>query len=497
MSVAKIFSVLGNSSSLVPLAVKDSANCLGMTAASSVTSKDEGKDRFIDEVGTGLIWIGGIPVFKKIIDKTLFKVAGFDPEYDVRNLNNKDILNKTKEYAQNDKVKSSIEKIIENPKTFKALNFTKFAVATVATLGAYNALTDYKQKYTHKKVKEKILKQKREEAMAAMAPVLLSNFWSDKRGEQGAVAPLSNKPEKNDKTSFKGLADVMLNPAMNTLVLDGGITSERLTKSRSPQELCGYMIKEFGFLFFMYFLGNKIQGAFERKADMKHNKNIGLDARVIENEQFKAAFADGSIKESLREFDKFKSPDSAPPKKWYQNVKEFFNNPKEQGKKMYDKVAGIFKAPEVNPQDAELYDFIQNNPDNMIVKAAKQSDVVATVKKPKKWYQIFKKTEDTGVIDSRKYINMKDVRDIHKNMSKLYDQYNASNQTVDKFFEGVRNLKRGSILKNMGSTIFALGVVLPSIMLADRFLKPDNKEFAVEKEVRAQIQQEHSTAQAA
>ena len=49
---AKIFSTLGNSQSLVPLAVKDCANGAGMTAASSVTNKDEGVDRFIDEFGS-------------------------------------------------------------------------------------------------------------------------------------------------------------------------------------------------------------------------------------------------------------------------------------------------------------------------------------------------------------------------------------------------------------------------------------------------------------
>ena len=72
-------------------------------------------------------------------------------------------------------------------------------------------------------------------------------------------------------------------------------------------------------------------------------------------------------------------------------------------------------------------------------------------------------------------------------MSKLYNQFNESGQTVDEFFKGVRKLKRGSVMKNIGSTIFALGVVLPSIMLADRLLKPDNKEFAVEKAIKSQL----------
>lgn len=497
MSVAKVFSVLGNPKSLVPLAVKDSANCAGMTAASSITSREEGKDRFIDEVGTGLIWIGGIPVFKKVIDKTLFKVAGYDPKYDVRNLNNQGILDKTKEYAQSDKVKSSIEKISKNQKVFKGLNIAKFVISTVATLGAYNALTDYKQKYTHKKVKEKLLKQQEQDAKARMSQLCthsyidienspfanmavsascynntlsgLANNVSTNTGNVSNTNSNNNVNGNNQNTNFKGLADVMLDPVKNTLVLDAGITSERLTKSRSPQELVGYGIKEGGFLFFMYYLGKKIQDVVEGKADRKYNKNIGLDARVIEDEKFKASFADGSIESSLNAFERFRSPEPET-QKWYQ--------------RWHQNVTNMFKKPEPNPQDVELYDFIHNNPDNMVVKVAKQSDIIETVK-------------DTGAIDTRKYIDMDEVRTTHKNMSKLYKQYSESGQTVEEFFNGVRKLKRASVLKNIGSTIFALGVVLPSIMLADRFLKPDNKEFAVEKEVRAQLNQENAVKNAA
>ena len=52
VNVAKIYSTLGNSSSLIPLAVKDISATAGMTAGSFVTGKEEGVDRFIDEIGT-------------------------------------------------------------------------------------------------------------------------------------------------------------------------------------------------------------------------------------------------------------------------------------------------------------------------------------------------------------------------------------------------------------------------------------------------------------
>ena len=149
MLVAKIFSVLGNPQSLVPLAIKDSANIAGMTGASAVTSKEEARDRLIDEVGTGAVWLGAIPLYKKVVDKTVFKVAGYDANYDVRNLKDEKVFEQTKKYAPTEEIKSKIEKIGANKKVFKGLNAAKFVLATGGALATYNIITDMKQKYTH------------------------------------------------------------------------------------------------------------------------------------------------------------------------------------------------------------------------------------------------------------------------------------------------------------------------------------------------------------
>ena len=147
---------MGNPKSLVPLGVKDGANCLGLTTASYVTGKkEEAQDRFIDEAGTEVIWLGAIPAYKKIIDKTVFKLAKYDPKYDIRNLENKDIFEKTKKYAPTKEIADNIAKIGKNPKNFRALNFAKVATATVLALASYDILTDMKQKYTEKKLENK------------------------------------------------------------------------------------------------------------------------------------------------------------------------------------------------------------------------------------------------------------------------------------------------------------------------------------------------------
>lgn len=96
ITASKIYSTLGNNNSLVPLAIKDVANSLGLTAGSYITGDTlEGKDRFIDEFGTQAIWLFGIPAYKKAIDLTLYKILNIDPNVDVRNLKNPEILKKS------------------------------------------------------------------------------------------------------------------------------------------------------------------------------------------------------------------------------------------------------------------------------------------------------------------------------------------------------------------------------------------------------------------
>lgn len=452
--VGKIFSTLGNSQSLVPLAIKDCANGAGATAASAVTSKDEAKDRFMDEFGSEAIWLGGIPLFKTLTDKTLFQALKFDSKYDVRNLANKDIYKKTLEYAPTKEIKQNIERIGNNTKTFKNLNIAKFIVSTSLALGSYNLLTNLKQKYTENRIRTKLLKEREKQSKLKMATNenLLAN--EDKNFENLAkIRNHENDKKGDDKTSFKGLQSFMLDPVKNMFVMDAGITSQRILKSRSPQECIGYTIKESGFLFFMYVLGEKVQQHFENVADKKHNKSIALDSKVLENDNFKESFKNGTIVDDLKNF------------------------------------------ADADKGDGSLYDFIKSETDkgitkehkNGVIDVATQSDIVQTYKKPKKWYQIFKKAEDTQMLDTRKYIDLKKVRETHSNISKLYNQFEQSGQTIDEFFNGVRKLKRGSIIKNMGSTILALGLVLPSIMLADRLCRGNNKEFAVEKRIKNEL----------
>ena len=418
VNIAKVFSTLGNPDSLIPLAIKDSASTAGMTVGSYITGKEEGHDRFIDEVGTEAIWLGGLPFFKWLYDKTAFKFLGLDSKFDARNLKDKDLLTKIKEYAPTDKIKQNIEKISTKEKVFKRAATGKFFISTALTIGSYIGLTKYKQYYTDKKIRENLVKEYK---------------------ESQANNAKENKDSNKTNPSFKGLGSaiesVAFSPVKNMWVLDGAITSERLADSRSKQEFIGYTIKEASLLFFMYYAGGKIQEMFENYAEKKHKMSIGLDARVLEDGFLKKAFEDGSITKSLEEFKN------------------------------------------ANTSKANLYEFLHKQPDNLIVKTAKMSDLIAIHK-------------ESGKIDTRKYIDLKDIEGTKDKLEKLYSQFKealSKGKTSEEFFAQVKKLKRGSIVTGLGSCMLALGVLTPAVMLLNRIAANDNQEFETKKRIREQL----------
>ncbi len=418
VNAAKIYSTFGNPNSLIPLGVKDASSCLGMTAGSYITGKEEeGVDRFIDEFGTEILWLGGIPAFKWLFDKTVFKAYGLDSKIDPRILKDKVIFEKIKEFAPNDEIKNNLIKAENNSKMFKNLAAAKFVVSTVLAAVSYVTLTRLKQKYTEDKIKKNLIKE-----------------YNEKKDKD---AKKDSKVSQNP--SFKGIGRVVeefaFSPVKNMYLMDGFITTERLTDSRNPQEFIGYAIKEGSCLFFLYYAGKKIQEMFENNAKKKYNKSITLDSRVLEDDAFKKSFEDKSIEKSIIEFQK------------------------------------------ANTSSTSLYEFIHKNPENKIVKIAKQADLITELK-------------GTNKIDTRVFIDLKEVEGVHDKVLELYRQYKEALQkgeTSEAFFKGVRKLKRKSISNNIGASILALGIITPGIMLIKRLTDKSGKEFQTKKQIKEKL----------
>lgn len=419
---AKIYSTLGNPNSLIPLGVKDVSSCVGMTAGSYVTGKEEGFDRFIDEFGTETLWLGGIPALKWIYDKTVFKAFGLDAKIDPRNLKDMDMFEKVKKYAPSEEIRKNLEKAGENKRLFKNLAATKFFASTILAAGAYVGLTKLKQKYTDQKIRKNLIKEYQEEVK-----------------KKEAENQKNEKAIKTGQPSFKGLGKIVeefaFSPVKNMYILDGFITTERLKDSRTPQEFAGYVIKEGSALLFLYYAGKKIQQFMENSAKKKHDKSITLDSRVLESEELKKIFHDGTIEKSIKDFDA------------------------------------------ANTSNGNLYEFLHQNPENEVVKIAKKSDVLKTYGK-------------TNKIDTRAFVDFDEVKGINKQVNELYTQYKNAlkkGETTEEFFTKVRKLKRNSINMNIGACILALGVITPAIMLLKRKTDKGGSEFQTKKEIKEEL----------
>ena len=426
ITASTIYSKLGDNSSLVPLAIKDIANSCGLTAASYMSGDNaEGKDRFIDEFGTQAIWLWGIPVYKKLLDIALFKQAKLDPEVDARILKNKDILQAAKEMAPTETIKNSLKAVAENQSKFKALTVAKFAASTILTAGTYLGLTKFRHNYTESKIKKDYFEKMKKQQM---------NGYNTENIPFSSAFSHVHKQNKNSKNvAFTGgVQDFIFDPVKNLMLVDGAITGERLTHAKNPQDFLGYVIKEGFFWAFMYFAGPTLSKALEKFADQK-GKSIDLDSRVIFGKDLEKAFNgkdSGIMPKQIQEFKK------------------------------------------AAKSDLELYKFaVKPENKNLIIKMAKDSGIITLA-------------DGSELVDTRKYIDLKELRGICDKAEKLFTQYKKSEQPLDEFLKSVRSLKKASILKNIGACIGALGIIAPAIMLGLRKLNPD---YQVRKDIEKKL----------
>lgn len=426
ITASTVYSKLGDNSSLVPLAIKDIANSCGLTAASYMSGDNaEGKDRFIDEFGTQAIWLWGIPVYKKLLDIALFKQAKLDPEVDARILKNKDILQAAKEMAPTESIKNSLKAVAENQSKFKALTVAKFAASTILTAGTYLGLTKFRHNYTESKIKKDYFEKMKKQQM---------NGYNTENIPFSSAFSHVHKQNKNSKNvAFTGgVQDFIFDPVKNLMLVDGAITGERLTHAKNPQDFLGYVIKEGFFWAFMYFAGPTLSKALEKFADQK-GKSIDLDSRVIFGKDLEKAFNgkdSGIMPKQIQEFKK------------------------------------------AAKSDIELYKFaVKPENKNLIIKMAKDSGIITLA-------------DGSELVDTRKYIDLKELRGICDKTEKLFTQYKKSEQPLDEFLKSVRSLKKASILKNIGACIGALGIIAPAIMLGLRKLNPD---YQVRKDIEKKL----------
>ena len=265
-------SALSNSASTSGLITKDAFNIVGKTA---IEYKETGKkdknlakhaasERLREEVGTSLIWLGGLPFVKKIYDKIVIqKIAKLNSEIDydlltakgVQSLeNNKVRLEKLASKDAKDMAKT-LGNVIEHKQLYKNLAWGRIVASTVLVLGALLAFPKANYAYTKKNMeKEAAAKKLNSDVRTESSSVL---------GKSPAFAAFIDKTKKGLSFTGGSLMHWLANPVNNTMVLDGGISTGRMGASatRSKAEFVETTAKEGLFVYFCYQAGKHIRNA--------------------------------------------------------------------------------------------------------------------------------------------------------------------------------------------------------------------------------------------
>lgn len=435
-----IISTLGNPESRIPLAVKDIINSTGITYFSfDAGGKLEGKDRLIDEFGTEAIWLFGLPFFKTLANKTIYKFRKLNPNVDVRVANSADHIEFAKrvlrpENPAEKKVLGSIDEAVKRLPEFKKLFYSKFGLATTLTFVSYYGLTKYKQKVTEKAVTKEYLKQKVNEEF------FIKKSLESKQFQKFNKVAFSSKKDQTSQPSFKGVGVVlepfMFNPVKNMLVVDAGITTERLTKSRNKLEFMEYAIKEGSLLFLLYLAGDWINKGMAKFSESAFKLPIDLDLRFINSQTMKQAFGSYALNTEIKNFKELKT-------------------------------------------QKEILNYLADNQGSTIVKGAKISGLIKQIK-------------NSTQIDPSAYIDTEEIKSFVDSLEKFVKA--GEGQKVQDYLRKARNSKIGAILGSMAICCTALGYVVPKIMFEYRKKNSGSKEFHVVNQVKEKLDKQFSEA---
>ena len=306
MSLVNIISAIGNNSSIYPLIVRD----CGIEVPSKVVMtynqnlKDSKqmaynatRERLIDEYGTSLVWLGGIPAVGAICDWGI-KKFGYDPNVNVSLLkeNSKQGLkyniDKFKEVAPDEA--KAMEKVLKNKSTYQKLLAGKFVLSTalpVAVMGYF--LPKFNFALTDKL-------RKKQEAMKPLYNELESELTPSSQTEPEVS-------ESQTKPAFKGISASLAN--MSTVhkmaLTDGGLTVGRVGTSRNKYEALENGFKMSMMMFLNFVAPIWFAKGFDSLSNKLFKTNVNLDPNLLNDKDFLAEIKSNKLelpKEDVIEF---------------------------------------------------------------------------------------------------------------------------------------------------------------------------------------------------
>ena len=291
MSLVNIISAIGNNSGIYPLIVRDcgieNPVKIGMTYNQNLKDSKQMannalRERTIDEYGSSIVWLGGIPVMNKVCD-WMIKKSGFDPEVNVNLLKEDDKqglkynIDKFKKSAP-DEVKS-LEKVLSNKSKYRKLLAGKFVLSTAIPV----LLMGYILPKSNFALTAK-LKKKQE----AVKPIVEKTMAAERTYQL---------PADSSNPSFKGVVSALAN--MSTVnkmaVTDGGLTIGRIGTARNKYEKLENGFKMTMMMFLNFVAPIWIAKGFDSISGKLFNTNVNLDPMLMNDKTFINSIKDGTL----------------------------------------------------------------------------------------------------------------------------------------------------------------------------------------------------------
>ena len=291
MSLVNIISAIGNNSSIYPLIVRDcgieNPVKIGMTYNQNLKDSKQMannalRERTIDEYGSSIVWLGGIPVMNKVCD-WMIKKSGFDPEVNVNLLKEdgkqglKYNIDKFRKSAP-EEVKS-LEKVLSNKSKYQKLLAGKFVLSTAIPV----LLMGYILPKSNFALTAK-LKKKQE----AVKPIVEKTMAAERTYQL---------PADSSNPSFKGVVSALAN--MSTVnkmaVTDGGLTIGRVGTARNKYEKLENGFKMTMMMFLNFVAPIWIAKGFDSISGKLFNTNVNLDPMLMNDKTFINSIKDGTL----------------------------------------------------------------------------------------------------------------------------------------------------------------------------------------------------------
>ncbi|UKI41230.1 MAG: hypothetical protein L6V95_14405 [Candidatus Melainabacteria bacterium] len=162
--------------------------------------------------------------------------------------------------------------------------------------------------------------------------------------------------------------------------------------------------------------------------------------------------------------------------------------------------------------EVDVLKFLKEKPDNLVVKFAKNTDIISNFMESKslkeKFKHIFKpesssgesffervktafKSTDTGKLDTSQFIDTKELRTLSDDLNDYYTKCKKTAQTTTSLTVLLKNQKRnkiGVVMSTMALSCVVLGFVVPHFRIWLREKMQGSKEFHVANDYQKQLQ---------